>query len=195
MKNNPEFQRIVSSWAEKISLGSARSVDAILTQAADLHQALIELSPYGKKARKRLQTLAHLSQSTMAKLECIGKRVAVFEQVKQNLPASMSTLYVLAKMPADAMMPLIANDLRATSRSKLNSQLAGKQTNRTELRLFAVHSERDIDVDTRKQIVRELTKAVEQVSISTGVKLSVVVPRTGNPDVALPPANPLKIAA
>lgn len=195
MKNNDEMQRIASSWAEKISQGSARSVDAILTQAADLNQALMELNPYGKKARKKLQTLAHLSQSTMAKLESIGKRVAIFQQVKQNLPPSMSTLYLLAKMPADKMTKFVANDLRAISRAKLMDQISAKQTDRSELRLLSVHSQGEIDVETHRSIVRDLTKAVEQVSSNTGVTLSVVISRTGNADLAFPPANSLKIAA
>lgn len=173
MKESNNIQQILDLWAEKISQASARNLDAILTRAESVNQALAELAPYGKKARRKLQKMVGLSQSTMAKLEKVGVRVDSFRAMAHNLPPSMSTLYELARMPDATMLSLIAKDIRTLSRSKLLLQSNVGRGSRNVERLLTVLTESKLENLCRHQIIEEIVTAVENIGAGHNIKLII----------------------
>lgn len=181
---------VVRPWAERISRASTNSLEAILTRAESVCAALNDLSKYGKKARTKLQQSAHISQSEMSKLEKIGKHAELFRSKFQNLPASMSSLYVLAGLPEQEMRSLVDKDLRMRSRSKLLGRSSGIPALPRSGRLFTISFSGDhLDAEQRRKLIEEIRAAVETIVERYGIRLAL--PATNGDEADQTPSQPV----
>lgn len=167
------LDHIIDRLAAKISGSCTNSLDAILTNAENVSEALKELEPHGKRARRQLRKRANLSQPMMAKLEAIGRHSQLFRSKAYNLPPSMSTLYALTCLPEEEMRNKIEMDLRAVSRSKLVNFASHSPPSPSTVWLLSVFTQTDLDDEKKLELIQEISANVMNVAERHAVKISV----------------------
>jgi hypothetical protein len=106
LRESETLDRPVGAWAELIARWSCGStVQAVVTHAEYVHNALNSLSRHERKARQLLAQLTGLSRSMMSKLATIGRRTHELRRRARTLPP---WLYPLSPAgPARKLMTIL----------------------------------------------------------------------------------------
>ncbi|MGE3871470.1 MAG: hypothetical protein AB7F74_00800 [Parvibaculaceae bacterium] len=173
------LDRLVASWAAKIAGSSGTTVEAIVTLAENVRDALQELDPHGRAARRLLAQHAGLSRPMLSKLETIGRRAEPLRRRAAALPPSLSSLYALARKPEAEFAQALAMDLRGKSRAEIAALFAPPSPPRPRRQLMTILVPPGLNEVARRLLTADIAAALARIMETRRVDLDISLPAVG----------------
>jgi hypothetical protein len=170
------LDRLIAPLAAKIARSSGTTVEAIVTNAQNVHAALTELEPHGRKARQLLALRSGLSRAMMSKLETIGRHAQLLRHMARTLPPSVSSLYALARKPWPEFKHAVMMDLRGKSRAEIRALFAPRSPPRTGRKHVSILLPPDLAEAAKSRLMADIEEALARIGEAHGVYLAVSSP-------------------
>ncbi|MGE0007639.1 MAG: hypothetical protein AB7S92_18910 [Parvibaculaceae bacterium] len=173
------LDRLVEPWAAKIARSSGTTVEAIVSHAENVRDALRELAFYGARARHLLALRSGLSRSAMSKLETIGRYAEPLRRRADTLPASTASLYALARKPWREFEQALEMDLRGRSCAEIKALFAAPSPPRPSRKLMTILVPAELTELMRGLLVADIEMALVRIIERRRIDLDFFLPQSG----------------
>jgi hypothetical protein len=175
-RENEALDRQIELWGAKIARSSGTTVEAIVTHAENVCDALRELRPLGRKARQLLAEHSGLSRPMISKLEAIGAHAGLLRRMAHTLPPSLSSLYALVRKPLPEFEQAVMMDLRGKTRTEIRALFAPPPPRQRTRRLLTVLVPPDLGEAGRCVLVADISAALIRIIDRRRVDLDISLP-------------------